>query len=64
MAGLEQRIDRLEQRMQGKDQGPGYVSVEDLDELAGLHLTRPVKVYLGGVSPDDWPGPTKERGAP
>jgi len=63
MAGLEQRIDRLEQRMQGKDQGPGYVSVEDLDELAGLHLTRPVKVYIG-VSPADWPEPTKERGAP
>ena len=62
MAGLEQRIDRLEQRIQGEDQGPGYVSVEDLGELAGLHLTRPVKVYIG-CSPDDWGEPAPEQGA-
>jgi len=48
--------------MQGKDQGPGYVSVEDLEQLADLHLTRPVKVYIG-VSPADWPDPAPEQGA-
>jgi len=64
MKSLEGRLSDLEQHMQGKDRGPGYVSVEDLDELAGLHLTRPVKVYLGGVSPADWPDPVPEQGAP
>jgi len=63
MAGLEQRIDRLEQRIQDNDQGPNYVSVESLDELADLHLTRPVKIYIG-CSPDDWGEPTPEQGAP
>jgi len=63
MKGLEGRLEKLEQRIQGKDQGPGYVSVADLGQLADLHLTRPVKLYIG-VSPADWPDPVPEQGAP
>ena len=63
MKSLEGRLSDLEQHMQGKDQGPGYVSVENLGQLADLHLTRPVKLYVG-VSPADWPDPVPEQGAP
>lgn len=59
---LQRRIERLERRAEGNDDDPGYVAVEDLEQLAELQIKGRVKLYLGGISPDDWPDPEPDRG--
>lgn len=55
---LRQRLDRIE-AAQPSNTGPGYIAVASAADipaaLEGLPAgARFVKVYLGGISPDDW----------
>jgi len=60
---LERRLSKLEKQLQAGDDGPAYVSIEDLAELEELAPARPVKVYIG-VNPDtDWPAPAADQDA-
>jgi hypothetical protein len=56
---VKTRIENLEQRPGAAEVGPGYVAFtgqEELERWAAEYDGPPVyKVYLGGISPDDWP---------
>ncbi|MCC7354530.1 MAG: hypothetical protein IT330_12340 [Anaerolineae bacterium] len=61
MRNLAKRLSDLEQRARALSPNapPAYISAGSEEEAVSILSQHPgwrCKVYLGGVSPDDWPG--------
>ena len=54
-ASIASRVRKLEQSVRATET-PSYIAVATEEELqeALQELQAPVKVYIGGFSPDDW----------